>query len=305
MDQNLRRQLKTFIKEHHLPEFFNTVISTHYLPLAHWISTQRRAGETWVIGLSGAQGTGKSTLSSLLKVILEQFYSCNTAIISLDDLYLSKIERRALAKTVHPLLQTRGVPGTHDPKLGLQLLRDLSVLGEKETVLLPRFDKASDERLPKEQWEVFAGPADIVIFEGWCVGVSASSEESLVNPINELEAQEDKDGRWRRFVNQQLQADYKKLFARSNAMIMLQAPNFACIHRWRWMQEQQLAVRIDREEGMKAGANKIMDEAGVRRFIQHYERLTRQCLEQLPGQADVVLQLSEDHGITRSHYQTS
>src|SRR6185437_8649015 len=74
-----------------------------------------------VLGLCGAQGSGKSILA---RSLADRFASRGrrVAVLSLDDLYLTKAERSRLAQEVHPLLGTRGVPGTHDVALGLQIL---------------------------------------------------------------------------------------------------------------------------------------------------------------------------------------
>ena len=297
----LRYQLNAFVAANKLPKAFNALIDTYYLPLASWVNDQRSKNSTWIVGLSGAQGTGKSTLGALLKLILEESYACKTALVSLDDLYLTAAEREGLAKTVHPLLQTRGVPGTHDIKLGMKLLNDLSHLQAHQTLLLPRFNKVIDDRVPKDAWEVFSGPADVVILEGWCVGVEASSSTELVSPINALEALEDQNGQWRHYVNQKLQTDYRRLFSCNKALIMLQAPNFECVHSWRWAQEQQLVAQMPARDSR---VNKLMGEDDITRFIQHYERLTRQSLLQLPQKADVVLTLDEAQNIVCSAYKS-
>jgi len=180
----------------------------------------------------------------------------------------------------------------------MHLLDTLCNLQENQSVRLPRFDKASDDRLPETSWEIFKGPAQVVILEGWCIGSTASPEQALVEPINTLEAEKDEDGKWRRYVNHQLQTGYKQLFARIEALILLQAPGFACIHRWRWEQEQKLIANTS-----QAGSTQIMDEAGIRHFIQHFERLTRKNLRQLPALADIVLTLNSEHRIIDSHYK--
>lgn len=302
MNQALIHQLNNFIKTNRLPSTFIDTIRQHYLPLAEWINSQRSKDRTWVVGINGAQGTGKSTLSAVLKIILKHDHNRNTAVISLDDLYLPREERTTLAQTVHPLLQTRGVPGTHDTTLGIELLDALSALQEQQSLPLPRFNKADDDRSPKENWPVFAGPTHVVIFEGWCMGASASPEAELAEPINELEASEDSEGLWRTYVNNKLGTDYKNLFARNDALIMLKAPDFASIHRWRWEQEQKLAATIE-AGGLDANTTQVMDEKGIRRFIQHYERLTRQNLKQLPEQAHVLLELDSEHHIVHTRYK--
>ena len=211
--------------------------------------------------------------------------------------YHAQIEQRS-RKTIHPLLQTRGVPGTHDVKLGTQLLDALCSLQKNQSMLLPRFDKASDDRLPETDWARFNGPAQIVIFEGWCVGSRARPEQDLAKAINKLEAEEDQEGLWRRYVNLKLQASYKDLFARNELLILLQAPNFASIRRWRWEQEQKLVTK-----SLQTEASQIMDKAGVSRFIQHFERLTRRNLRQLPERADILLTLDSEHHIISSRYK--
>jgi len=302
-ETKLQRQFASFIEKNKLPINFVDTISEYYLPLAQWINQQRPQNSTWTIGLNGAQGTGKSTLSAVLKIILEENYNCNTAIISLDDLYLPRADRKVLAQTIHPLLQTRGVPGTHDTERGIRLLQQLSHLKAGQTLLLPRFDKARDEPMAEDEWETFTGPANIVIFEGWCMGSPAETEDALTKPINELETQEDKSGLWRRYVNHKLQTSYRELFAYNNLFIMLKAPDFESIHRWRWQQEQKLAATVVADNALNIDFQ-LMDEAGITRFIQHYERLTRHNLEQLPEQADILLTLNEDHNIVNVRYKT-
>jgi len=95
-----------------------------------------------------------------------------------------------------------------------------------------------------------------------------------------------------------LQTAYKELFARLELLILLQAPDFSCIHRWRWEQEQKLISHSKQGE-----ATQVMDEAGISRFIQHFERLTRQNLKQLPAHANIVLALDSERHIISSHYR--
>ena len=294
----LRQQFKGFIEKNKLPATFIDTIDEYYQPLAQWIRSHRPQNRTWILGLNGAQGTGKSTLGAVLKIILEEDYDCSTAIISLDDLYLPREDRKVLAQTIHPLLQTRGVPGTHDTELGMQLLDALCALQRNQSLKLPRFDKATDDRLPEKDWEVFDGPAQVLILEGWCVSSTASPEQDLVEPINALEAKKDKEGIWRRYVNHQLQTAYKQLYARIEKFILLQAPDFDCIHHWRWEQEQKLIARAKQTEDTR-----IMDEVDISQFIQYFERVTRQNLKQLPERADILLSLNSEHRIIASHYK--
>jgi len=231
------------------------------------------------VGLCGAQGSGKSTLAEALARRFPR-----TVTLSLDDLYLTRAERVALAQTCHPLFATRGVPGTHDVALGIATL---DALRGGEPTQLPRFDKASDDRAPQGAWPEASTPCDLVIFEGWCVGAAPQPEDALVTPVNDLERIKDPDGRWRERVNRALASSYQDLFARLDKLILLAAPDWETVVRWRQEQESTLRQSVGEGPG-------VMDEAAVARFVQHYERLTRHILHEMPGRADLVLQLSAD-----------
>ena len=139
-----------------------------------------------VVGISGAQGSGKTTLSAFLEAWLEREEGLSAATLSLDDCYLDNASRQALAAEVHPLLVTRGVPGTHDVELAASLLDALTAsTGE---VRLPVFDKVRDDRAPEASWRRVRAPVDVVLFEGWCVGARPQPAAALAAPINELEA---------------------------------------------------------------------------------------------------------------------
>jgi len=242
-----------------------------------------RGGQPFVLGVCGAQGSGKSTLSTGLAQRLNA-RGIKTAILSLDDLYLSNDRRAALAREVHPLFATRGVPGTHDVEQGLALL---DAVKAGQGVTLPRFDKATDDPAPEVEWATFDGPLDVLIFEGWCVGARPQDEAALAEPVNALEAERDPDGVWRRHVNAALAADYAELFARIDRLVLLAAPGFEVVECWRLQQEQ--ALRAQAPEGAR-----IMSDAEVATFIQHYERLTRHILSDMPGYADLLLRLDAD-----------
>lgn len=282
----LRPRIDQFIGEHQLPALFNRVIDDYYLPLALWLAERRRAGETLVVGICGGQGSGKSTLTAFLELVWSQM-DLNSAGFSLDDIYLTKSERRTLAQKVHPLLQTRGVPGTHDVQLGLVTINALCGRSGAGEVAIPRFDKSIDDRAPRRDWPRRRAPVDILLFEGWCVG--ALPWENAAEPINALERDEDPDGSWRDYINRQLDGPYRALFARLDLLLMLKVPDMECVLEWRLLQERKLRAR--------SGGG--MDDSEIVRFVQHYERVTRNLLEEMPARADCVLELGRDHRIER------
>ena len=286
--------VRTFIDKHGLPEGFCTVAEQHYVPLCQWVEEKRNAkkansSQPLVLGINGAQGTGKSTLADFIAEYTARTSSLQVAVISIDDLYLTKADRNHLAETVHPLLATRGVPGTHDLPLALDVMEQL--LSGASYIALPRFDKSVDDRLSSEQWPQFDKPVDLVILEGWCVGSVAESAEALQEPANDLESAEDATASWRSYVNECLAADYQKLFGFLDHLILLKAPDFEAVYRWRLEQEEKLAAKAG------ADASGVMNAEQIARFIQHYERLTRYNLSVLPQRADKVLELDQDHQV--------
>jgi D-glycerate 3-kinase len=246
-----------------------------------------RSAGPFIMGLCGSQGSGKSTLAALLTEHLEG-KGRRVATLSLDDLYLSRTHREELGRRVHPLFAVRGPPGTHDVELGADLL---DALKSGNPVRLPRFDKAEDAPALAETWPAVTGPVDVVIFEGWCVGAAPEPAGALAAPVNALEAQDDPDGVWRRAVNDALAGPYAELFSRMDRLVMLAAPSFDVVRVWRTQQEHDLKRRLAAEG--RTGAH-VMSDADIARFIQHYERLTRHMLRDMPGRADLVLHLDEN-----------
>jgi D-glycerate 3-kinase len=246
---------------------------------------ERQSPKPLVVGLCGAQGSGKSTVSAAIAARLDRAVT-----FSLDDLYLGRAARLDLARRIHPLLAARGVPGTHDPMLGVEVL---SALAHGKSTALPRFDKATDDRVPSEDWPMADAGCELVIFEGWCVGARAQRAEDLVEPVNRLEAEEDSGGRWRRFSNEALGGAYQQLFSQIDMLVLMAAPDWETVLGWRIQQEHEL--RAANPDG--AG---VMDDDEVARFVCHYERLTRHILAEMPERADLVLQLNESRDCVRT-----
>jgi D-glycerate 3-kinase len=254
----------------------------------HWRATVaeriaarvRAEARPLVVGLCGPQGSGKTTAAAVLQDLLQD-QALRAAVLSLDDLYLTRDERRRLADNVHPLLATRGPPGTHDIALGLQTLADLAT---RAPTRLPRFDKAADDRMRMDDWPLVIANCDCVIFEGWCVGARPEPASSLARPINALEINEDPDGIWRNYVNDALAGPYQRLFGKIQYLIQLRAPSASQVLSWRMEQEYEL-----RQSRSGPG---VMSDAELVRFVQHFERLSRWISVEMPARADAVIELS-------------
>ena len=264
---------------------------TFYRQLAAWMALRERGQCGSIVGINGGQGSGKSTAAAFLKDELLSAHGVRAVVLSLDDFYLPRADRERLALEVHPLFATRGVPGTHDVRLGIDTLDKLRELRKGESLALPQFSKADDDRIPASLWSSITGPVDIVLFEGWCVGTPPQSSAELAEPVNALEANEDADGRWRHIVNEQLRTAYADWFSRLDALVFLRVPDIDCVRRWRWQQEQDTASAADSK------ATGLQSRTQLERFIQHYERLTTHALRVLPERADVLLTLGEDHAV--------
>ena len=258
-----------------------------YLPISEMIHKKYlEKKKTQVIGLSGGQGSGKSTISNILKIILKESFSLETVIFSIDDFYKTFKERDVMSKMISPLFLTRGVPGTHDTKILLNTIKILKNPKFKK-ILIPKFNKGFDDRSPKDKWLKVNKRANIVIFEGWCVGVEPQKNKDLIVPINALEKQKDKKRIWRNRVNEELKKDYKKIFKLLDKIIFLKVPSFKHVFKLRLLQEKKLRFT--------SKGKKTMSDNKIKNFIMFYERLTKHMLKTLPYKADSVIKIDTQH----------
>ena len=248
---------------------------------------------TQVVGINGCQGSGKSTLADYLCTRISYEFNVISVPLSLDDFYLTKVERQQLGRDIHPLLTTRGVPGTHDIQLALNTINDLKCAKKTQ---ITRFDKSTDDRADMLDSDLVQGPAGLIVIEGWCFGATAETEANLKNPINSLERDFDADGSWRGYINQSLDGDYQKLFNCVDRSIMLAAPSFDQVHQWRLEQEKKLINKLKLSD-QELSSSDIMNEEQITKFIAYFERITRHCLQQLPTKVDHLYRLNKDRSI--------
>ena len=274
------------------------MIKSFLIPICFWIAKKANKQKPYFIGLAGGQGTGKTTISSIIKIILEKYFKMKVFKISIDDFYKTRKERINLSKKIHPMLMTRGVPGTHDIKMMLDFFKKAKSNKFKK-LKLPNFNKAIDDRFPKKNWNNIYEQPDIIIFEGWCVGARAEINKTLKRPINSLEKTNDQNLVWRKYVNQQLKTKYKKLYSQLNCMIYLKAKNFSLLQKWRLKQEKKLWLKTKNKS-----SHKIMSKGDVINFMQTYQRITQNMFKNMPKYASIILNLNDNHQIKSAVYKT-
>ena len=273
------------------------MLKSYLIPICFWITKKLNKKQPFFIGLAGGQGTGKTTISSIIKIILEKYFKLNVFKISIDDFYKTRKDRSKLSKIIHPMLITRGVPGTHDMKMMLDFFKSIKSKNFKR-MKLPNFNKAIDDRSPQKYWYKIKQRPDVVIFEGWCVGAKPELSKTLKKPINSLEKLNDPKFVWRHYVNQQLKTKYKALYSQLNCIIYLKAENFNLLQKWRIKQEQKLRLKIK-----KKTSHKIMNKEAIINFMQTYQRITQNMFKKTPSYASIILNLNAKHQIKSAVYK--
>ena len=275
------------------------MIKSFLIPISFWIAKKVEKKKPFILGLSGGQGSGKTTISSIISIILSKYFKLNVFKISIDDFYKTRKKGLELSKKVHPLLMVRGVPGTHDINIMLDFFKRIKEKKFK-SIKLPRFNKATDDRYNKKLWYSVKRRPDVIIFEGWCVGAKAEQNYSLKTPINSLEKLKDQKQIWRRFVNKQLKSKYKKLYDQLNCLLFIKAKNFSLLRQWRIKQEKKLRLKSKRSNKLK-----IMSDKEIINFMQTYQRITQNMFKSVPKYASIILNLNSNQQIKSVVYNKS
>ena len=283
MQELLINSIQNQLKDLTTKKFSKIYIKKNICPILEYIvfSKQKK------FLISGSQGIGKSTLLKILKKNLNIFYKKKILSLSLDNYYLTKSQRVILSTKIHPLLLTRGVPGTHDTELLLQNINSFDKL--QYPIKLPIFDKLSDDRVNK--FKSINSKKDILLLEGWCCGCPPVDNSYLFKNINSLEKQKDKNGQWRRYYNQKLKNEYAKIFNRFDSIIYLKAPSFSSISGWRYKQEKMIKNK-----------NKLsMNKKQILEFVQYYEKITKWMIRKLPLISSLIIDIDLNQKIKRIH----
>lgn len=233
------------------------------------------------IGIAGAPGSGKSTLSYVLAHCLDES-GVPACLLSLDDYYLGRAERARLAKEIHPLFRHRGVPGTHDLS---RLLADYDQLrnGQVQRLRLPVFDKSVDDRAAESEWRPVDSAPRVIIIEGWCIGARPPKNADVQEPVNDLERLEDAGCTWRNHVQHQWQLMHQALDKRLDQVWYIRVPGWDSVIDWRWQQEQELTQR------------RLRNRHEVELFLAVFERIFRQMQKNYPRWADRVIAADRKH----------
>ena len=285
---------QAFLDRNQLPVSYLEAANQWFSPIVNnIIQSYNPSNNAQIIGINGCQGSGKSTLADYLCTVVAERLEVTTVSLSLDDFYLTKAERIQLGSTVHPLLETRGVPGTHDVQLAIDCIKSL-VAGKK--TVITRFDKSIDDRAAAESLKTIQGKVGLIVIEGWCLGAKPENAEQLSQPINNLEEQDDRDAIWRNYVNDAIRDNYQPLFNLADQLIMLQAHSFDSVYHWRLEQEQKMVKRLEKE-GI-ANRSGVMSKQQILRFISYFQRVTENILNEMPQRADHLFKLGKSREIT-------
>ena len=292
--QSLSDELKAFPARFPLPgdwTDWSVPLWTFWLPLAQWLSqAQQTLGTPFIQGILGGQGTGKTTLSQILCLLLAHLGQPAVG-LSLDDLYLTYAQRQALQKQ-DPRLRWRGPPGTHDIALGLRTLSALKTAAPNEQIALPQFDKSLHHGQGDRVSSRYRPVPKIVLFEGWFVGTQPLQETVFTDRSPRLPApiETPADRQFARDCNHRLR-DYLPLWSFIDRLMILYPSDYRLSQQWRQQAEHR----------MKAQGNPGLGDLEVENFVTYFWKALHPQLYITPliyhPETSLVVNIRPDHGL--------
>ncbi|BAU65948.1 glycerate kinase [Stanieria sp. NIES-3757] len=276
-------------------DYILTLLWQLWLPLAMQLaSCQEELGRTLIQGILGGQGTGKTTLAAVIRLIL-QHLGLKSVAISIDDLYKTYTERQKLQQQ-DPRLIWRGPPGTHDVELGIKILDEFRQSNRTKPILVPRFDKSAfGGQGDRVGFESFSS-VEVVLFEGWFIGTRPVEQTAFENPPEPIITPEDR--LFAQDINEKLR-EYLSLWDRLDRLIVLYPVDYRLSKQWRTEAEQKMIAT-----GRSGMSNEEID-----RFVEYFWRslhpdLFITPLLHNPDQVDLAIEIKSDHSYGRV-YQPS
>ncbi len=266
-----------------------------WLPLAlQLVQAKQQLNRPLIQGILGGQGTGKTTLAKVCQLILS-YLGYTTVGISLDDLYKTYAERQQV-QTIDSRLIWRGPPGTHDIQLGIKLLDQFRQTNKNQPILVPRFDKSLHNGAGDRVKFETINKADIVLFEGWFVGVQPVEETRFNYPLPPILTEADQ--KFARDMNEKLK-DYLPLWERLDRLIVLYPINYQLSKQW----------RKEAEHKMIASGKTGMTDTEIEEFVNYFWRslhpeLFITPLIQNPKLVDLVIEIKPDHSVSKIYHPT-
>lgn len=263
----------------------------YWLPLAQSLAhQQQKIGRTFIQGLLGGQGTGKTTLGIVLNILL-QYLGKTFLSISLDDLYKTYVDRQKL-RDRRPDLIWRGPPSTHDIDLGIQVLRQLRDrnLNNPQPIAIPRFDKSLHNGVGDRIEPEISDGADIVLFEGWFVGMHPLPISAFRNFVPPILSESDRE--FALECNANLY-NYQPLWEYLDSLIVLVPEDYSYSLQW----------RLAAEHNLIAAGKSGMSDAEITEFVEYFWKALHPELfmphmidRNYPAScADLVVEISRSH----------
>ena len=200
--------------------------------LSRAINFKKDYSERKLIGISALPGTGKSTLGNWLEYISLKF-NLKIAVISIDDFYLPSKEME-LAINKNPWNVSRGFPGTHSIDLMSEKLKKWKLDGNLN---VPVFDKSLRNGLgDRSHWRELS--PDLLIIEGWFLGVKPLSTESNNSEFIDLSISHDESS-YRRIIQSNLK-NYLDIWNQIDEIWHLKPEKFEFMNLWKSNQEREM-----------------------------------------------------------------